>query len=268
MIKSNYIYTLILVASLLFTSCSEYQKTLKNTDVKAKYDLAEKLYDSGDYKRALRLFEQIAPSYVGKPQGERILYFFADAYYQTEDYYLAAYQFERFSKSYPRSDKAEEAAFLSAKSKFMLSPKYSNDQTETNEAIDKLQIFINNYPSSDYMSEANEMARELRNKLDKKAFEVAKQYNTLSDYKASIKSFELFLSDSPGSIYREDALFYKMTAEYNLAVNSIYARMEERLSAAKSTYTTLLKYFPETKYQKDADKMLAVIDNELQKFSK
>lgn len=268
MIKNSHIYTLLLTVSLFLTSCSEYQKTLKNTDVKAKYDLAEKLYEAGDYKRALRLFEQIAPSYVGKPQGERILYFFADSYYKTEDYYLAAYQFERFSKSYPRSDKSEEAAFLSARSKFMLSPKYSVDQTETTEAIDRLQIFINNYPNSAYMEEANEMVKTLRNKLDKKSFEVAKQYNTLSDYKASIKAFELFLSDSPGSMYREDALFYKMTAEYNLAVNSIPARMEERLITAKSTYETLIKYFPEGKYQKDADKMLGVINNELQKFSK
>ena len=58
------------------SSCNEYQKVLKNEDVKAKFDLAQKYYDAGDYKRANRLFEQIAPKYVGKPQGERVMFFF------------------------------------------------------------------------------------------------------------------------------------------------------------------------------------------------
>ena len=139
---------LIITVLLLFSSCSEYQKALKSEDVKVKYDLAEKLYNDGKYKKANRLFEQIVPQFVGKPQGERIIYFFADSYYKTEDYYLAAYQFERFSKSYPKSDKAQEAAFHGAKSYYMLSPKFYIDQTETKTAIDKLQAFINTYPDS------------------------------------------------------------------------------------------------------------------------
>lgn len=85
---------------------------LKNEDVKAKYDLAEKFYDAGDFKRANRLLEQIAPKYIGKPQGERVMYFLADSYFQTKDYNMAGYQFERFLKSYPKSDKAVGSGVL------------------------------------------------------------------------------------------------------------------------------------------------------------
>ena len=62
-----------LLLVVLLSSCNEYQKALKNTDTKVKYELAEKLYNEKDYKRANRLFEQIAPRYIGKPQGQRVL---------------------------------------------------------------------------------------------------------------------------------------------------------------------------------------------------
>src|SRR5690606_8420008 len=97
-------------AIVLLSGCSEYQKVLKDSDVKKKYDMAEKLYEEGGYTRAIRLYEHIVPQYVGKHRRERVQYFYANAYYQSEDHYFAAYQFERFAKSYPRSDKAEEAA--------------------------------------------------------------------------------------------------------------------------------------------------------------
>ncbi|WP_338039409.1 outer membrane protein assembly factor BamD [Maribacter litopenaei] len=116
------------VLLVVFQSCSEYQKVLKKDDVKAKYDMAEKLYNEEDYKRANRLFEQIAPKYVGKPQGERVMFFLADSYFERGDYNMAGYQFERFIKSYPKSDKLAEASFIGAKSYYELSPRYSLDR--------------------------------------------------------------------------------------------------------------------------------------------
>ncbi|UOB17680.1 outer membrane protein assembly factor BamD [Abyssalbus ytuae] len=261
-------FSILVTVLLLAFSCSEYQKALKSEDIKVKYELAEKLYNEGNYKKAVRLFEQIATQYAGKPQGERIYYFMADSYYNIEDYYLSAYQFERFAKSYPRSEKVEEALFYNAKSQYKLSPKYSIDQAETNTALEKLQVFINKYPESEHMEEANKMTLELRTKLEKKAFEIAKQYNRIKDYKAAIKSWELFLSEYPGSVYREDALFQKMLASYNLAMNSIYNRQEERLNDTKSVYNTLKRFYSQSKYLREADKMLEDINNELEKFSK
>ena len=55
-----------------------------------------------------------------------------------------------------------------AKCYYMLSPSYSLDQENTNEAMEKLQIFIDNYPRSSYLSEANNYIRELQIKLEKR----------------------------------------------------------------------------------------------------
>ena len=165
---------LILVTSLAFTSCSEYQKLLKENNLSEMYEFANRYYEEGDYIKAKRLYEIIAPKYAGRPQGERLSYFFADAQFKTKAYYLSSYQFERFIKAYPNSDKREEASFLEAESYFYMSPRYSLDQTDTDKALEKLQNFINSYPKSEYFDRANERVQELKIKKEQKAFEIAK----------------------------------------------------------------------------------------------
>ncbi len=257
---------------VFFASCSEYQKVLKDADVKPKYDLAQKLYDEGDYKRSLRLFEQIAPKYVGKPQGERVMFFLADSYFKREDFNMAGYQFERFIKSYPKSDKVPEAAFSGAKSYFELSPSHSLDQTDTDKALVKLQGFINTYPDSEYFAEANVMAKQLTTKKERKAFEIGKQFNKLGEFnydvlRSAVASLDNFVSDYPGSIYREEALYLKLEASTGMALNSFESLKQERLENAKEAYRVLKKQYPETKFAKKADNLLEKIEKELQNSS-
>lgn len=262
-------FVAFLVLGLLMLGCGQYQKVLKEEDVKAKYDMAEKLYEAGDFTRANRLFEQIAPKYIGKPQGERVMYFFANSYYEIGDFNMAGYQFERFLKSYPKSDKAIEAAFLGAKSYYQLSPRYSLDQSDTDKALLKLQNFINAYPDSEYFAEANDMARELTTKKERKAFEIARQYNKIGHFDYSflnpaITAFDNFVSDNPGSIYREAALYYEFDSAAALALNSYQFLKPKRLEEAKAAYDNLKKQFPETGYAKQADALMDKINKELE----
>lgn len=253
---------------ILFASCSEYQKALKSEDISVKFTEASKQYEAEKYNKAIRLFEQIAPAYKGKPSAEKMFYMYAQSLYKTKQYYTAAYQFESFAASYPKSEKMEEASFLGAKCFSKLSPVYSLDQVDTYKAIDKLQSFIDRYPSSAYMDEANLVAKELREKLEKKAFEIAKQFNTISDFKSSMVAFDNFILNYPGTHYKEQALFYKLDSAYQLAINSVPAKMEERLLDAKTMYNNLMKFNSSSEYKDKADVMLARIDNDLKQFSK
>jgi len=260
------IFSLVLV-SVMLISCSEYQKALKGDDVGLKSKVAEQMYEKGKYNKAIRLYEQIAPAYKGKPNAERIFYFYSKSYYNSKQYYLAGYQFENFAATYPKSEKREEAAFLSAECYYRLSPVYSLDQTDTDKALMKLQKFIDRYPNSEYLPQANAYVKELNEKLEKKAFEIAKQYNTISDFKSALKAFDNFLADYPGTSYKEKALYYRLDSAYRLAVNSVPNKKEERLNYVKVTYTSLVKFKPDTEYKKEADDMLAVIEKELQQYS-
>ncbi len=262
----------VLVLAIALGSCNEYQKVLKNTDTKVKYDKAQEYYEAKDFKRALRLFEQIAPKYVGKPQGERVMYFLSNCYFQRGDYNMAGYQFERFIKSYSKSNKVPEAAYLGAKSYFELSPSHTLDQTDTDKALAKLQSFINTYPDSEFFDDANRMAVELTTKKERKAFEIAKQFNKLGEFnfpvlKSAVAALDNFVSDFPGSVYREEALYLKIEASTNMAMNSFEFLKKERLESAKEAYTVLKKQYPETKFGKKADNLLSRIEKELNKIA-
>ena len=264
---------LILGVLLVTLSCSEYQQLLKSKETAPKYNAAEELYNEGiaedsnqKLKKALRLFEEIEPEFRGKPQGERLVFLVADTYYQLEDYYNAPFQFERFLQLYPNSQKAEEASYKSAASYFYRSPRYDLDQTDTRKAVEELQVYLNNYPDGEFVEPANEKATELRIKLEKKAYEIAKQYHHTEYYKAAIASFNNFISDYPGSPFREAAYYYRFDSAYQLAINSYQVLMEERLEEAKEFSKAYKKYYPEGEYTAQVEESLTEIDKRLQNF--
>ncbi|HEY5689518.1 MAG TPA: outer membrane protein assembly factor BamD, partial [Yeosuana sp.] len=119
---------------------------------------------------------------------------------------------------------------------------------------------------SEYLAEANVLIKELDYKLQKKAFEIAKQYNTISDYPASVRSFDNFIFEFPGSILREDALFYKLDASYKLAVNSVERKKEFRLNNAKTSAEMFKKSYPSSKYIEDVNGMASKIEEELKNY--
>ncbi len=258
-------YFLAIVILFSFASCSEYQRVLKEDDIAAKYQMGTELFDSGKFDKANRLFLQIVPKYRGKPQAQKLMYMHSKSYYETKDYYTANYRMEQFVEAYPKSERIDEIAFLAAKSYYFLSPIYSKDQTETYDALEKLQSFINRYPDSDYFDEANLLVQELDLKLEKKAYEIALQYHRTGpfhrDYNSAIKAFDNFLDNFPGSVFREDALYYKFDSAYQLAVNSVVWKQEERTQKALKFYNNLMRYFPETKYLTQSKEMRKELQN-------
>ncbi len=261
-------FLLLILIAIGILSCSPFQRALKTEDLELKYTEASKLFDLGKYSKALRLFDQLAPLYKGKPQAEKMFYMYSKALYLTKDFNLAGYQLEKFTSSYPKSEKVEEAAFLGAKSYFELSPVYSLDQIDTEKAIEKLQGFIDNYPNSQYLSEANIKMKLLREKIEKKSFENAKEYNKISDHKSAIVALDNFIIDFPGTNLKEKALFFKLDSTYKLAINSVFSKMQDRLNASKIAYSNLMKFKADTEYKNEANEMLARIDKDLQQFSK
>tara|TARA_A200000113_G_scaffold215422_2_gene219749 strand:+ start:2653 stop:3480 length:828 start_codon:yes stop_codon:yes gene_type:complete len=257
----------IALAALVSTSCSDYQKLLNGDATSEKYKQAEVYFNNGEYRKANRLLEQIIPKYRGKPQAQRIIFFFAESYFQTKSYLLAAYQFENFIKSYPKSDRVQEASFKAAKSYYLQSPRFSLDQEETYTAIEKLQVFLNLYPNSEYAVEANQMIAELQEKLEQKDFEIAKQYFTIRDYKAAIKANENFVSSFPGTKFREESLYTRFIASYEIAINSIDSKKKERLEELIQQYNTIIRYYPESLFLEDLDKRMSKVNQDLDQIN-
>jgi outer membrane protein assembly factor BamD len=262
----------LLLFSLLLFSCGEYQKVLNKGSVEEKYKMAVKLYETKKYSKALRLFEKILPAYRGKPQMERIQFMIAQSNFNEKMYTSAGYHYDRFMKNYPKSSKSEEAAFLSAYSYKLASPVFSKDPTDTNKALEAFQSFINTYPTSDKIEEANKHYKELRYKLQKKYFEIAKVYYTTAgfdkrNYNAAIQAFDNLLSDYLGSEFKEEALYYRFKAAYDYEIKSTDRRKTERIKVAIEAYDKLKRNFPESKFMEECNEMFATLQKEKERLN-
>lgn len=267
------VFIFLLVASMVLSSCGEYQKALNNGTIVEQYKLAVKLYEAKDFKKALRLFEKVTPTYRGKPQMERIQFMVAMSNFNLKNYTLSGYYFDRFTNNYPNSSKKEEAAFLSAYSYKVSSPSYSLDPTDTYKALNAFQQFINDYPNSSRLEEANKYYKEIRLQLEKKAFEIAKTYYRTAEYdfrnyKATVVAMDNLLADFLGTQYKEEAYYYRLKAYHDLAMKSSERKKEGRIKDAIKAYNKLLKVFPKTKFLKESNKMLANLESEQKKLVK
>ncbi len=255
----------ILTLTIILGSCSEYQKVLNKGKNVERYQMAVKMYEAKEYKKALTLFEKIMGPYANKPQMERIQFMISDSYFRTENYAMASYHFTKFMTNYPESTKVQEAAYLSAKSYFLASPVYSRDQEDTYKALTAYQGFIDKYPTSELIDEANKDYAELNRKLEFKDFEVARLYYHREDYVSAIQAFETFNEDHLGSQYKEETFYYSFKSAYELGMQSILSKKEERLNEALLSYQKFKKNFPESEKMKEVDSMASRLQNELEK---
>ncbi|MFT4673697.1 MAG: outer membrane protein assembly factor BamD [Saprospiraceae bacterium] len=273
----KYLFFLFISCTLLCTSCSPYQVVLKGTDSVAKYQMADSLYHvamatgkKGKFRSSLKLMEQIVPLFRGKPQAEKLSYIYANTFFNLGDFFVSGYQFERFESTYPKSDSVEVAAYKSAKSYYELSPNYSLDQKDTEKGMEKLQAFVNKYPNSTFRIEANDLVSELREKVERKDIEKAHQYfkigQQIGSFKPAVDAYENFISDHPGSVFREVAFYGRVEASYNRAITSIPAVQKERLIISKDYYSKYLKYYKAGDKKEDADALIAAIDKRLEKY--
>ena len=253
----------LFMLTLVLGSCGEYHKVLNKGKNTEKYQLAVDMYEKKDYKKAIALFEKIMGPYANKPQMERIQYMISDSYFQTENYTMASYYFSKFITNYPESSKVQDAAYFSARSYYLAAPKYSRDQEDTYKALTAYQNFIDKYPQSELIEEANKDYAELNRKLQFKDFEVARQYYHTERYKAAIQAFETFNEDHLGSEFKEESYYYSFKSAYELGMKSILSKKEERISEALLSHRKFQKTFPESEKLKEVDQLGLKLQEEL-----
>ena len=243
---------LFVLLSLSFNSC-KHQKLLKSDDHELKLTTAIKYYEEERYSKSISLLHSIMPIYRGTQKAEEVNYFFAMAHYKQGDYLYAAHLFQSFYQSFPNSEHTENFFFLSAYCKYLMSPRHNLDQTPTKEAIQQFQRFINRYPNSERVEDANELIDELRLKLEKKAFTTAILYYDLGIFNAAATAFQTVIADYPDIKYREEAMFYTIDAYFQYAENSIAEKQKERYQQAVNAYNRFIRAFPESSYRAKAD---------------
>lgn len=231
-----------------------------------KYQEAVKFYEKGKYSKALILFDDLAEKYRGRAEAEDLFYLRANATYRLRDYTSARYHFKNFATIYPSSPRAEECRYMAAYCYYIESPRSNLDQENTRKAIDELQLFVNYYPESERAKEAGELIQNLREKLEKKAFDNAKLYYNMGlsdDYRAAVIALENVLKDYPDTRFAEEIEYLIVKAQYLFADNSYPNRQEKRFNDAIDYYETFIDHYPSSKYRNELDGLKSSADKKI-----
>jgi len=247
---------ILIVLILVAGSCkSKYEKLKASNDLAKKYQAALKYYNQKKYSRALDLFETLVQRYRGQAGAEDLYYYYAYANYNLKDYTSARYHFKTFADTYPTSTRAEECRFMAAYCFYLDSPIYSLDQENTTKAIEALQLFINLYPKSERVAEAGKLIQNLRDKLERKAYENAKLYLTIGDYQSAVMAFGNTVRDYPDTKYAEELDFLTIRAQYLYAKHSSEYKQEERFNLASSFEQQFADKYPTSQYLREAQSL-------------
>lgn len=245
---------------------TKYNKLLKSNDSEAKYTAAVNYFEKKDYQKALLLFEDLLTVYRGTPRAAEVQYYYAFCSYNTKDYIIAGYQFKSFVKNFPDNEHTEFCAYMNASCYYYNSPPYSLDQTDTEAAIKEFQHFMNIYPKSEYVKDCNEKLDILRGKLERKSYENAMLYYNISNYKSAIITFENHLKDFPETKHTEECSFLTLKSYYLLAKNSIETKKYERFKITIDSYVKFAEKFPNSIYQREAEKIYSNALQQLEKY--
>ncbi len=257
---------LLISFALLAASCSKFRKIEKNPDWRVKYEAGLHYYEKKEFYRASVLFEQIMPVVRGLPEGEKVQFYMAYCQYYQKLYLMASHQFKLFYETYGRSALVEEARYMYAYSLFTAAPPANLDQTNSIEAMEAMQLFINRHPNSKFRDQAIEVINISQAKLELKGFENAKQYYKVGMYKAAIIAFENFKKDFPDSDYIEEANYYRILSQYKLAEVSIPDKQKERYSSVVEMYLSFVDNYPRSTHLKEAEKLYVDSLSKINKF--
>lgn len=237
----------------IIASCGKFAEYQKSSNTEFKYKGALDYYAQKSYYKSGTLLEELLPLMKGQNEAENALYTFSYTQYYQKFYVLSAYWFKRFYDTYPRSIFAEEAYFMHCKSKYEDSPVFSLDQTNTLEAKDGIQQFLEVFPQTKYLDECNTMVDKLNYKLEYKAYNLAKQLYKMKDYRACVLAFDNLAKDFPSSTYIEELMFLKIQSQYEYASQSMESKRIERFKSAMEHYYSFVDKFPDSKFLRDAE---------------
>lgn len=261
---NNLLY--IFIGLVLFTSCGNFEKIRKSSDVNYKLTKANEYFDKKDYQHANELYKELMPIMKSTRNYEAMFYKYAYTFYYMKDYIESSYYFKNFSEYFPTSKDAEECDYMSALSLFKYAPKYSLDQTNTVKSLEAMQSFVNRYPKSSRLPEATKCINESQKKLEMKMADAARLYYNISQYKAATVAYRSVLRVYPESPNSDLYTFMIIKAMYKYAKSSVFSKQEERYATAISTYKEFKDTYPQSKYAADADKIYAEANNNVKKI--
>ena len=196
---------LIVFTFLSFYSCGATNIFDDNIPYKQRFDEGLEFFEKEKYNQSAQQFNIIVQRASHTDLGDDSLFFLAESYFLNKDYNLALIEFEKLVSRMGFSPYIEKSRWRICETLTLLSPNYFHDQDSSVRAISQIQDFIDDYPNSQYLDEADVLLETLRNRLAKKHMETGKLYIKLKAYDSAKQSYENVVNDYYDTKFYYDA---------------------------------------------------------------
>ena len=180
---------ILILFSLVIWGCGESVNTV-NMSPQDRLAYAVKLYNDEDYELAVNEFSSIVLQFPGNALVDSAQYYTGMTRFKRKEYILGAYEFSKLIKNMLASKLIAESQYMLAECYYKLSPDYTLDQKYTRSAIKEYQAYIDFFPTSDKVPDAEVKIRELNENLAHKEYNAAYIYSKLEYYRASLKYYD------------------------------------------------------------------------------
>ena len=221
----------IILLMILLAGCGKKDVHLEE-DLSPRFEKAMGYFDKGKYSRAKDEFDYIIMADPGSKIANESQYYMAEAMFQIEEYDGASIAFDRYVRFSPDYTKIEQSRYRICECAINSSNSYQREQSQTHRALEQLQMFIEDFPASDLVEDAEDAMLALRLKLAQKDYEVGRMYLKLEEYESALIYFRSVLNHYYDTSFSDDArigiIFTHILDDNHEGANSYFKSQKER----------------------------------------
>ena len=220
MSQKKFINYLLISALLFLGSCSsKTEQTIKPKVVISLdrlYSEAQRKFEEGSLQEAVELFEMVEKDYSYTEWAAKSLLMRAYIYYEAGNYISALTILKKFKTRYSGDKNIAYAEYLTAICLFEQINFVALSQEPTTLALRQFEKVIQNYPKSEYASDAKFKIDLIRDQLAAKEMYIGRYYAKRNKWIPALQKFNNVLKNYENTIYIEEALHRLVEINYTI----------------------------------------------------
>jgi len=207
--RENKLALICVAIAILAASCGGPYKAKRMELPDQKLALADALFERGEYDKSAAEYKDFLATFAGDERSDYAQFRLAESYRLDEQYALAAVEYRILVSDYGYSEYVDDAFFLEGLCLFRQADRPERDQTKSHEALNRINRFLQIFPSSPRRGEAERIRLEIHDQLGKKDFLNAKLYYSMDRREAALIYFDKVIESFPSTVWAQRSHFYR-----------------------------------------------------------